>query len=87
MTLNPPDPPHIVFLFSDTGGGHRSATEAIIEALQLEFGDRISTEMVDILKAYAPPPLNQMTTWYPQMVRFTGLWKLGFRLTEAEHRP
>jgi len=29
--------PHIVFLFSDTGGGHRSASEAIIEALDLEF--------------------------------------------------
>ena len=31
--------PHILFLFSDTGGGHRSAAEAIIEALQLEFDD------------------------------------------------
>ncbi len=29
--------PHILFLFSDTGGGHRSAAEAIIEALNLEY--------------------------------------------------
>ena len=34
--------PHILFLFSDTGGGHRSSTESIIEALGLEFGDRIT---------------------------------------------
>ena len=32
-----PDQKRIVFLFSDTGGGHRSAAEAIIEALQLEY--------------------------------------------------
>lgn len=84
MTLNPPDPPHILFLFSDTGGGHRSATEAIIEALQMQFGDRISTEMVDIIKAYAPRPLNNMPAWYPQMVRIPELWGLGYRLTNGK---
>ena len=48
--MNKPDSssPCILFLFSDTGGGHRSAAEAIIEGLKLEFGDRISTPMVDI---------------------------------------
>ena len=29
--------PHIVFLFSDTGGGHRSVAQAIIEAINIEF--------------------------------------------------
>ena len=28
-----PERPQIVFLFSDTGGGHRSGAEAIIEAI------------------------------------------------------
>ena len=28
--------PHILFLFSDTGGGHRSSTESIIEAINLD---------------------------------------------------
>jgi hypothetical protein len=36
-----PDQARIVFLFSDTGGGHRSAASAIIEALELEFPDRL----------------------------------------------
>jgi 1,2-diacylglycerol 3-beta-galactosyltransferase len=84
MTLIPPDPPHILFLFSDTGGGHRSATEAIIEALQMQYGERISTEMVDIIKAYAPRPLNNMTAWYPHMVRVPELWGLGYRLTNGK---
>lgn len=84
MTLNPPDPPHILFLFSDTGGGHRSAAEAIIEALQLELGERVSTQMVDIIKAYAPRPLNRMPVLYPQMVRVPELWGLGFHLTDGK---
>ena len=50
--------PHIVFLFSDTGGGHRSAAEAIIEALNLEFPEEFTYEMVDFFKEYSPPPLN-----------------------------
>ena len=61
--------PHILFLFSDTGGGHRSATEAIIEALGLEYGADFTCEMVDIFKDHAPRPLNRMPDWYPYMVK------------------
>jgi 1,2-diacylglycerol 3-beta-galactosyltransferase len=86
MTPAPSEPPHILFLFSDTGGGHRSAAEALIEALQLEFSDQISTEMVDIIKAYAPRPLNQMADWYPRMVRIPELWGLGYRLTDGKRQ-
>ena len=55
--------PHILFLFSDTGGGHRSAAEAIIEAIQLEFGDVVTTEMLDFFKSKVPLPLNKMPDW------------------------
>jgi 1,2-diacylglycerol 3-beta-galactosyltransferase len=78
--------PHILFLFSDTGGGHRSAAEAIIEALQLEYDGRITTEMVDIIKDYAPPPFNQLPAWYPYMVRTPELWGLGYRLSNGPRR-
>ena len=46
--------PHILFLFSDTGGGHRSAAEAIVEAIELELGDTVTTEMVDFFKQHSP---------------------------------
>ena len=55
MSNLPTDRPHITFLFSDTGGGHRAASEAIIESLHSEFGEAVVTEMVDFLKDYAPP--------------------------------
>lgn len=78
-------PARVLFLFSDTGGGHRSAAEAIIEAIQLEYGDALSTEMVDFFK-YAPRPFDRMPAWYPQMVRFPELWGLGYRLSNGRRR-
>jgi len=86
MVNLPPDPAKILFLFSDTGGGHRSAAEAIIEAIQLDYGDSIQTEMVDIIKDYAPRPLNRMADLYPSMVRIPQVWGLGFRLSDGRRR-
>jgi 1,2-diacylglycerol 3-beta-galactosyltransferase len=78
-----PERPHILFLFSDTGGGHRSAAEAIIEGLRLEIGDRVKTRMVDIFKDYAPAPLNLMPELYPKIVRVPQAWGLGYRLSNG----
>jgi len=75
--------PHILFLFSDTGGGHRSATEAIIEALELEYPDRFTCEMIDVFKDYAPRPLNRMPDWYPYMVKAPHLWGASFHVTDG----
>jgi 1,2-diacylglycerol 3-beta-galactosyltransferase len=81
-----PKRPHILFLFSDTGGGHRSTTEAIIEALKLEFDERISTQMVDIFRDAAPRPLNYAPKVYPYMVRVPEMWGLGYRISNGSRR-
>ena len=78
--------PHILFLFSDTGGGHRAAAESIIEALGLEFGDAVTTEMVDFFKGYAPLPFNKMPDWYPDMVKAPNLWGLSFEISDGRAR-
>ncbi len=83
---NPLKKPHILFLFSDTGGGHRSAAEAIIEALSLDYGEGITTKMVDIFKEYAPAPLNRAAVWYPRMVRVPQAWGLGYYLSDGHMR-
>ncbi|HEY3310126.1 MAG TPA: galactosyldiacylglycerol synthase, partial [Anaerolineales bacterium] len=75
--------PHILFLFSDTGGGHRSASEAIIEALELEYPGDFTCEKVDIFKDYAPRPLNRMPDWYPYMVKAPDLWGASFKATDG----
>jgi 1,2-diacylglycerol 3-beta-galactosyltransferase len=86
MEKNLPSKPRILFLFSDTGGGHRSAAEAIIEALHLEYGEEVLTEMIDIFKEHVPLPLNYIPDWYPKMVRVPELWGLGFRLSDGRRR-
>jgi len=78
-----PGKPHIVFYFSDTGGGHRSAAEAIIEALQLEFKNKLTTEMIDFFKDYAPRPFNRVGDMYPYMVKAPQLWSASFRATDG----
>ena len=77
---------HILLLFSDTGGGHRSAAEAVIEALELEFPHAFTTEMVDFFKDYAPMPFNRMPDLYPQLVKAPQLWKAGFYATDGRAR-
>lgn len=78
-----PKKPHIVFYFSDTGGGHRSAAEAIIEAVQLEYKDQVTLEMVDFFKDYAPPPFNHVGAMYPYMVKAPRLWGASFHATDG----
>jgi 1,2-diacylglycerol 3-beta-galactosyltransferase len=75
--------PHVLFLFSDTGGGHRSASEAVIEALELEFAGAFTTELVDFFKEYAPVPFNKMPDLYPRMVKAPHLWQAGFYATDG----
>jgi len=72
----------IVFLFSDTGGGHRSAAEAIIESLDLEFPGQFNYDMVDFFKEYSPPPFNQAGPMYPRMSRIEFLWELTFKISD-----
>lgn len=85
-SLEPARKPHVVLLFSDTGGGHRSAAEAIIEALQIEWGDLITTEMVDFFRYYAPPPFNKAPELYPLMVKIPQAWGATFYLTDGRAR-
>ncbi len=75
--------PHVVFYFSATGGGHRSAAEAIIEAMQIDFGDVFTSEMVDFYKDYGPGLMKRMPELYPEMVKAKGLWKASFYATDG----
>jgi 1,2-diacylglycerol 3-beta-galactosyltransferase len=77
---------HVVFLFSDTGGGHRSAAQAIIEALKLEFPGKTTHEMVDIFRDYAPPPLHMAPELYPPLTRMQYAWSMGYHMIDGQRR-
>jgi len=78
--------PRILFLFSDTGGGHRSAAEAMIEAIELEFPGLVSTDMVDIFLNYAPPPINLAPRIYPTLSKIPDMWELGYQISDGQRR-
>jgi 1,2-diacylglycerol 3-beta-galactosyltransferase len=80
------DKKKIIFLFSDTGGGHRSSSEAIIEALELEYPQQFETEMVDIFRQYAPTPFQRAPELYPQMTRSPRMWKAGYRVSDGKRK-
>lgn len=82
MAENKKGKKRIVFLFSDTGGGHRSAAEAIIESLNLEYPGHFQYDMVDFFKEYSPPPLNQAAPMYPLMSRIEFMWELTFKVSD-----
>jgi 1,2-diacylglycerol 3-beta-galactosyltransferase len=84
--LQPEKKLKIMFLFSDTGGGHRSAAEAIIEAIELEFPGRTSCEMVDFFKQYSPPPFNRAPQIYPSLSRMPRVWGAGYRISNGNRR-
>lgn len=81
-----PHVPHILFLFSDTGGGHRSAAAAIIEALDIYYPNQVTTEMLDFFAEYAPPPFDMAVTTYAPMAQVPDLWELGYRLSNGKYR-
>ncbi len=76
----------VLFLFSDTGGGHRSATEAMIEALELEFPGRFEPRMVDFFREYYPSPLRFAPEIYPPISRVPQAWRFTFRAFDSKGR-
>lgn len=76
----------ILFLFSDTGGGHRSATEAMIEALESEFPGRFETHMVDFFREYYPRPLKYAPEIYPPLSRVPSAWAFSWRVSDGKGR-
>ena len=75
-----------VFLFSDTGGGHRSAAEAVAEAVARQGAQDVEVSLVDALHKYAPTPFNRLPGLYPRMVRTPRMWGMGFRVSNGRQR-
>lgn len=77
----------LLILMSDTGGGHRSAAEAIAEAAAHLYGDAIQTEIADALVHHTPFPWNRVGRLYAPLVSHTPwLWRLLWRLTDSPQR-
>lgn len=58
------NPPKILFLMSDTGGGHRAACNAMVAALETRHGKAFQTEYLDMWREGTPWPFNRMPELY-----------------------
>lgn len=77
----------VLFLMSDTGGGHRAAAEAISEALRRKYGERVEVELIDVFKAYSPFPWNFMPEFYPWLISHSkSSWGMGYKLSNTQRR-
>lgn len=76
---------HVLFLMSDTGGGHRAAARAIEAALTERYPAQFTCELVDVWRDYTPFPLNSVPDVYGPWVNlspgsYSALFWLGDRL-------
>lgn len=77
----------VLFLMSDTGGGHRAAAVAIRDALYRLHGEgAVEVDLVDVFKQ-SLFPLNYMPELYPILINNSPTsWGRGFHLSNTRRR-
>lgn len=77
----------VLFLMSDTGGGHRATATAIQAAMQQRYPNLYEYNMVDVFKDYTPFPFRHMPELYPFWVTKSSFtWGLGYMLINGPKR-
>ena len=77
----------ILIVTADTGGGHRSAAEAIAEAMHQLYDETCRVEIANAWADHTPFPINRLSQLYGPLVnRGAILWKLIFRSTSNRRR-
>ncbi|MBO0825593.1 MAG: hypothetical protein J2P27_17335 [Actinobacteria bacterium] len=73
----------LLFLISDTGGGHRSAAQAVGEALERHFPGQFEPVLADPLTGPGTPPgMRWFVSLYAPLIRLTPwLWHVSWRFS------
>jgi len=75
-----------LFLYSETGAGHRSGALAVREALQRRHGPEVEITLCDGLQTLGQWPFDRFPRWWPAMTRLGGApWGAFYGLTN--HPP
>jgi 1,2-diacylglycerol 3-beta-galactosyltransferase len=81
------NPRKILILTSDTGGGHRSAAEAIAEGLEHARPGEFEVQLLDFIADCTPFPLNRVGRLYRPAVDYGGpLWGWFWRVNDGHKR-
>ena len=71
----------LLFLISDTGGGHRASAKAIVDALEQSYPGEFEVEILDIWTKYAKFPFQNAVNHYRILTQHPWLWKVGYDFT------
>lgn len=72
-----------LFLFSDTGSGHRSGAQAVAAAMSELYPEQATVQLLDVLVASQKWPFHRFPAWYPHMIKARGVfWRLGYTLVD-----
>lgn len=76
-----------LFLYSDTGSGHRSGAQAVARALSERYGQDADVALVDVFVASQRWPFTRFPDWYPTtFLRGRAIpWRIGYWLLERPH--
>jgi len=77
----------VLFLMSDTGGGHRAAAEAIRDGLYAKYGEQnVQAQLVDVFRA-SGFPMNYMPEFYPWVIEHSKRsWGIGYKISNTKRR-
>lgn len=73
----------VLFLSSDTGGGHRASAESLARQFELLFPGS-TYELLDLATEHYPPPYGSIVSNYKHLSANPSHWKLLYGVTNAK---
>lgn len=72
----------ILFLSSDTGGGHRASAESLGAQFQMLFPGT-TYELLDVVEKDGVPPYNSLVSYYKHLSGHPSQWKLVYSVSNS----
>lgn len=78
----------VLFLSSDTGGGHRASAESLAKQFELLYPGS-TYELLDLATEHYPPPYSKIVANYQHLSKHPSQWKMlyGFTNNKYMERP
>lgn len=76
-------PLRVLFLSSDTGGGHRASAEALGAQFQAIYPNS-TYELLDIIKEYSHAPYNRLVESYKHLSAHPQQWKILYKISNTQ---
>jgi len=75
-------PMRILFLSSDTGGGHRASAESLGAQFEKIFPGS-TYELLDIVKEHSSAPFNGLESWYQHLSSNPKQWNMVYKISNS----